>query len=355
MRNRGIKHVRPKCEMLSDRHRLKRVNVAIRKRQAGASVKSSNNVLEIGASASSIVALVISIVALFISINEIRNNGIVQAWSLLTATATGNAGKTEAIEILHRAGKSLENIDLSCGKMGGSENWAQVDSERFCQRPVVLAGLNVNAIDITEAAQFKGANLSGVDMPQSGLRGANFLEADVSYSHLVESDLSLAYFKEANLTSSNLNLTNMTLTNLYGAYLSSSEITSSILINSNLSFAILDKADLTSSDLTWAEAGGASFQGTKLLDANISGASFCSDGGVEKSTLFQLAKGCARGLTQSQIDQSWAWADDPPRFTSDMFSLELLPPHLCRTSARAAYYENARNTGISPTGRPDGC
>lgn len=73
---------------------------------------------------------------------------IARAWSILTTRASGNSGKAAAIEILYKAGISLEGIDLSCETMGGG--W---DEETLnCERPVSLAGMDLrspNALNLS--------------------------------------------------------------------------------------------------------------------------------------------------------------------------------------------------------------
>lgn len=100
--------------------------------------------------------------------------------------------------------------------------------------------------DLTNV-NFKGMDLSGVNMRLAILNGANFKGASLIKACFARADLTLANFTGALLHKADFSFANLIDTNFTGA----------ILINANLSFAILYDTKLKDADLSYACFDGA--------------------------------------------------------------------------------------------------
>ena len=218
---------------------------------------------------------------------EAEESRIVNAWQILSNRSPGNTGKKAALETLNNAKENLRRIDLSCETMGGMD-----ENNKSCDTPTFL---------------------SKVSLPNADLIRAN---------------LSDAILREANLS---------------GAILFRVNLSDAILFRANLSDAILLGANLSDADLSFADLSAANLWEANLSDSvlretNLSNVNFCDP-----------HSGCAKNLTQAQIDQAWAWADRAPIFKAGEHQLDLAPPPLCPVELRPEY--EAKNR----IGKPHGC
>ena len=258
---------------------------------------------EFGLGIVAVLALIISIIGLFQTANEAKENRIFNAWQILSSRSTSNTAKKAALETLNNAEENLRGIDLSCETMNGMDK-----KNESCDAPTFLAN---------------------VSLPNAGLERANLSDADLRWANLSDVDLLEANLSNAYLLGANLSDADLSFADLSAAYLFFANLSDADLIGANLSDADLSFADLSDAD---------------LREANLSNVSFCHSyvGCAENLTQAQL--------TQAQIDVAWAWADStPPIFKAGEKQLDLAPPPLCPVELRPEYEANEE------IGKPDGC
>ncbi|OUS38518.1 hypothetical protein A9R01_03210 ['Osedax' symbiont bacterium Rs2_46_30_T18] len=133
----------------------------------------------------------------------------IAAWQLLTVKASGNSGKTEAMEYLHGIGKDLSGINLSVddGDDGVSLHMAElsgVDLSRSNMSKVYALAADFSGASLVLAnlskASLPGANFSGANLNSSDLTGTRFFRTDLSGALLWRANLEDADLMESNLT-----------------------------------------------------------------------------------------------------------------------------------------------------------
>ncbi len=115
-----------------------------------------------------------------------------------------------------------------------------------------------------------GANLIGMDLSDSDFSYDNYVEANLRDADLSNTNLTGADLSGATLVDAVLNNAVLHNAKLIGADLSGADLRGATLTHANLSGAILDNADMTRTDLTITKLDGASFQGTKMVEAKLS-------------------------------------------------------------------------------------
>ena len=242
-------------------------------------------------------ALALSAVQFSIDLKERSKAREVQAWQLVATPASGNSGKTAAMEYLNRSGAPLVGIDLSrpVTKSGDACNARQPQ------------GVFLQGVDLQDAL-LTGSNLTAADLAAADFRGAALNEANLSHAFLHKADFRRAHLHKANLAGANLQMAKLddailleaTLTGacFLNANLAGALLTKAVMSETNLSFANLSRASISVADLSGsfllhsnlrsADLTGSDFTGAYLTGANISGADFTS----------------AKGLTQPMLDQA---------------------------------------------------
>jgi uncharacterized protein YjbI with pentapeptide repeats len=124
----------------------------------------------------------------------------------------------------------------------------------------------LSGVNLTDAT-LSGANLSSIELIQADLRGANLSGANLSSAELTQADLRGANLSGANLSSAELTQANLSGANLSGANLSSAELTQADLRGANLRGANLSSAELTQAFLTDANLSDTNLSGTELTQA----------------------------------------------------------------------------------------
>ena len=159
-------------------------------------------------------------------------------------------------------------------------------------------------------------DVSGEDLREAFLSGADLTEADLRKAFLADADLSgvkvagalaglEANLREAGahqrrLSSANLTRANLGAAALSGANLLRANLTGANLTGANLTGAKLDAADLCEANLTRANLTGASLFGADLYKADLSGADL-------RSATLVSANLCCADLTGCRIHGVSAW------------------------------------------------
>ena len=160
----------------------------------------------------------------------------------------------------------------------------------------------------------RDASLQGVTIWASDLSGAILRGADLSSPYVVEGrnrprimdQYNEGTFDVTMIIGSRLRGANMIGTQLVGSWLRDSDFSEAFLWNADLSRSTAVKTDFSKAMLMGANLAGAHFEranftGANLQGANISGADFSGFGAP------------AYGLTQTQLNETVADPNDPPR------------------------------------------
>ena len=169
------------------------------------------------------------------------------------------------------------------------------------------------------ANNFSGAGMAGTDLSYSrlmqndmsgaNLTGANLTRANLSYSKLMQSNMSGANLTRANLSNCNLNLTNLAGANLTGANLNLTNLAGANLTGANLAGADLSSGlplsesglstNLTGANLTRANLIGANLANVDLTSTNLSGANMTGakfyPSALKSGTIFSKTTVCPNG------------------------------------------------------------
>jgi TIR domain/Pentapeptide repeats (8 copies) len=117
-------------------------------------------------------------------------------------------------------------------------------------------------------------DLSGADLTEADLRGANLTDARLFLADLHGADLTEADLRGADLHEAKLTEANLTGADLNGAYLNGADLRDAYLIWADLTTADLHGADLRGADLTWANLHAAKLTGANLTGAHLRGTVF---------------------------------------------------------------------------------
>ena len=155
-----------------------------------------------------------------------------------------------------------------------------------------MAGLNPLADFV--GARMLGVNLSNLDLSGANLqnaylRGADSSDVDLSNANLVAvnlggADLSGALLSDANLSHADLHRVSLALANLSGANLTQVNLTEANLSNCNLSQANLSGAILKNSDLQQAGLALTNLSEADFTGANVQQARLWHDAGLSEET-----------------------------------------------------------------------
>lgn len=152
------------------------------------------------------------------------------------------------------------------------------------------------AINLRNATNLKGANLSGVNLSGVNLSGTDLSETNLSGANLSNADLTGSNLSDANLTNATLNEANLS-----GANLSNVNLSGAILISANLSNAQLNKANLNNTNLSDADLSDAKLSDADLSDTKLNNANL-SDADLSRANL--------NDTNLSNANLSWAKLND---------------------------------------------
>lgn len=121
-------------------------------------------------------------------------------------------------------------------------------------------------------ANFREADLFGVNLGRAILTGSIFTGARLQWSTLTDAILPEVNLQEADLTEANLTRANLTRALLYHADLTRANLTQAILDHADLQSVILHSAILHQADLRGVTLHGADLTEATLTEATLSGA-----------------------------------------------------------------------------------
>ena len=134
-----------------------------------------------------------------------------------------------------------------------------------------LSGVKLPRADLAHD-DLSRADMTGCDLRQSRLVGANLQSAHMSRANLSHCDLTLASMSGCSLIRSDLSSSTLQQSHMVGADLSYSNLHFANLQEANLAGANLSHADLSWTNLTGANLRGATVTATSLTLADLTGA-----------------------------------------------------------------------------------
>ncbi|WP_319568980.1 pentapeptide repeat-containing protein [Cohaesibacter marisflavi] len=323
---------------------------------------------------------------------ENRQNQVLQSLQIISTNSPGSVGKKEALETLHKEGKSLSGIDLSCHKWGERKFMSDLApySAYQCLKGAQISFLELpnasvddadfSGADLSESnfegAQMKDINLVGANISYANFKGANLVYAKLNDvgrgtlvwgTNFVNANLASVDFTGARIIQASISHANLYLANFTGSYFGSIDFTGSNLqgirtTNASWDVVILKNADLAGVnfsnfselnilDLSGADLSGANLKNVNFRDVNISNTIFCH---TEPYTIGVALNdfgipACAKNLTQRQFEKAWAWKDQMPITDGSYGALGLSITKLCDPALRPEY-EKSQKYGI-----PKGC
>jgi hypothetical protein len=139
-----------------------------------------------------------------------------------------------------------------------------------------LSGVDLREAILTGAdfrmANLRRANLAGVDLMGANLYRANLIEADLSRAHLYRANLIEAHLSRADLSEADLFWADLSEADLREAILRGAMLSRVTLSRANLSGATLSGAMLSGATLSGAMLSGAILSKASLVDADITDA-----------------------------------------------------------------------------------
>ena len=187
------------------------------------------------------------------------------------------------------------SVDVGCTKIDAEESQLLDGNDREIQFSTMLSSLEFDAPHPTRTfslstqefwelydrgeRDFRGINLTRINLLGRTLRPINFSQANFSQANLSNANLSNANLSNANLSNANLSMvifygTRLERANLagidcYKADLERAQLNQAKLNQANLRFANLSYADLSGADLSGADLSGAKLLGANLTDAKL--------------------------------------------------------------------------------------
>ena len=196
-------------------------------------------------------------------------------------------------------------------------------------READLHGANLSGA-ILSRADLTLAEISGVMLDNSDLRGANLDSARLSQANLlganmVNTNLTGADLTRADLTNADLNRASLIEADLSEATVHHANLTRAILTAVNVSRAKLTESRFAHANLRYADFSGADLSLSSLQEADLSGASIERAARTDRGVPRIQQDGFVR-VTQVQLDEAVADADDPPSIARGNVDIETGEP-----------------------------
>ena len=233
------------------------------------------------------------------------------------------SSSTEATVVPEKEKKSwLSGLWPWGGKEDSTPPALKSDNDVFiAPTPDVEKSLSADLLKMLDDGECPGCDLSGKDMAEIKLKGAELKEANLSGAVLVGTNLKNANLKGANLSGANLEGANLENANLEGADLSRARLVDTILEDARLESANLESANLHWADLRDANLGNANLTKaylvkTNFTDADLTGANL--NEAVIQRTIFEDTKGYTPPVAEEREevknvlepvkkDKKWWW------------------------------------------------
>jgi uncharacterized protein YjbI with pentapeptide repeats len=216
-----------------------------------------------------------------LSREALQDQRIAAAWQILATKGNGSTGKQYALGTLMAVEGRLSGIDLSCELAPAPAEGLQPR----CDNQPDLRGLRL----VPEGPQGSP--------PTAALENSKFRFVDLSRATIENVLLSHVDLEGAFLTE----------TTFAGDWLRDVKLRSAYLVRTVFTNTTLERVDLSAAYLVEADFGGVQFPPPGEYDfmfthgeINLSGAVICSVGN------------CAKGITQSVLNEAWYLYDDPP-------------------------------------------
>lgn len=180
------------------------------------------------------------------------------------------------------------------------------EGKRANFRNADLRGVDFGGMHLAEAS-FRGANVAGVNFSNADLRGADLAEADLQRANLRNAFLMGANFARANLRYADLQAADLGSANFGAAQMEGASLMNAKLHASNLREADLRGAVMRHAILTEANFRGANLREAILEDANLTQAD-CRDTNFENA-LFErttIQDAIFRGANLTGVDMNKA-------------------------------------------------
>ena len=202
--------------------------------------------------------------------------------TLLPATQSDpNPLHTAIHNLLRLTGRELPQANLNGADLRKADlreaNLGGADLRKADLRGAGLSGADLRKADLREA-NLGGAELRGAGLSGAGLSGAGLRGADLSGADLHMADLSGANLINAKLSSANLINANLINARLSSANLSGAGLGAAGLRGADLSGADLHMADLSGANLINAKLSSANLINANLINARLSSANLSGAG-----------------------------------------------------------------------------
>jgi uncharacterized protein YjbI with pentapeptide repeats len=205
-----------------------------------------------------------------ISAREVLKEGI-EAFNVwrTTGIATGQVDEV----LLSQA--DFRGMDLSALNLA-TVNFSRANLREANLSRTDLTGANLSRADLTRAnltrAYLTGANLASATLSEATLHGADLRRADLTRANLVGAKASGADLCRANFSVARLHEADLSGATLREAHFNESYLCRVDLSQADLRGAFLSGADLTQANLSGAKLGGASLVAAILIQTNLTNA-----------------------------------------------------------------------------------
>ena len=183
-----------------------------------------------------------------------------------------------------------------------------------------LSGAILSRVDLS-LAEMSGAMLDSSDLRSANLNSAMLSQVNLMGANMVNANLTGVDLTRANLTKANLYRARAIEANFSGATLHRANLTRATLTTVDLSRANLTESTFVSTNLRYADFSGADLSRSSLQEADLSGASIEKAARLDRRVPRTRQDGFVR-LTQAQLDEAVADADEPPSIAHGNVDIE---------------------------------
>ena len=191
-----------------------------------------------------------------------------------------------------------------------------------------LSEVILSRADLT-LAEMSGAMLDSSDLRRANLDSARLSQANLLGANMVNANLTGADLTRANLTKADLHRANVIEADLSRATLHRANLTRATLTAVDFSRANLTETQFVRANLRYADFSGADLSGSSLQEADLSGASIEKAARTDCGVPINQQYGFVR-LTQAQLDEAVADADEPPSIARGNVDIETGEPLVWR-------------------------